>query len=387
MVSNARTVVLHGGTLVDANGERRDGWLEVRDGVIASLGNGDGWRALPGDPGAVVDARGGIVAPGFVDIHGHGGGGASFGIDAEQTVAALAAHRAHGTAYAVASLVTNPIPVLEQQLRDLRAAMDHHPHLWGAHLEGPFLAPARKGAHAPQHLCHPTSDVVSRLLEAGAGVLRQITIAPELPGADEAIERFVDAGVVVAVGHTSADHDTAQRAFDRGATLVTHAFNAINPIESRAPGPLVAAFADPRVTLELIADGVHVDPRLLAFAFRMAPGRIALITDAMSAAGSDEGQYTLGDLTVSVRGGRVVVVGTDTLAGSVLTQDQALRVVTGAGVPLTDAIAALTTTPACVMGRDRADHVLREGAPANLVVLDPNLAVTAVVARGVLQGL
>lgn len=382
MAGNARSVVIHGGTLVDADGSR-DGWIATRGGIIAAVGTGTGWQDHAGTAGDVIDAAGGVIAPGFIDIHGHGGGGASFGTDADQALSALAAHREHGTTHAIASLVTNPIEVLEQQLRDLRAVMDRDRHLWGAHLEGPFLAPARKGAHAPQHLRHPTPDLVSRLIIAGKGVLRQITMAPELPGADEAIERFVEAGVVVAVGHTSADHDTAQRAFDHGATLVTHAFNAINSIESRAPGPLVAAFADSRVTLELIADGVHVDHALLALAFQMAPGRIALITDAMSAAGSDEGLYTLGDLTVSVRGGRVVLVGTDTLAGSVLTQDQALRVVTGAGVPLTDAITALTTTPARVMGRPHADHVLSEDSPANVVVLNSDLEVVSVVAGGV----
>jgi N-acetylglucosamine-6-phosphate deacetylase len=384
MGEDLRAIVVHGGTLVDADGERARGWLVTRAQAIVAVGSGEGWRGHTSEAAEVIDAQGGLITPGFVDIHGHGGGGASFGSGADQTSTALAAHRAHGTTHALASLVSNPMEVLEHQLRDLRAVMDDHPQLWGAHLEGPFLAPERKGAHVLEHLRHPTGDLVSRLLAAGAGVLRQITVAPELPGAEEAIERFVDAGVVVAIGHTCADHDTARRAFDRGATLVTHAFNAVNGIASRAPGPLVAAFADERVTLELIADGVHVDPRLLALAFRMAPGRIALVTDAMAAAGCGEGEYTLGELTVSVRAGRVVLVGTETLAGSVLMQDHALRVVVGAGVSLSEAIAALTTSPARVMGQKRSAHLLRVGASADVVVMDADLAVRHVIAGGAL---
>ncbi len=232
----------------------------------------------------------------------------------------------------------------------IREAMAMDAGILGVHLEGPFLAPLRKGAHDTTSLAIPTPDVVEALLEAAQGIVRQITIAPELPHALDAIERFVDAGVVVAVGHSEADADVARAAFDRGATLVTHAFNAMRGIAGRAPGPVGAALADERVTLEVIADGIHVDPRLIAMLFAAAPGRVALMTDAMAAAAAPDGRYVLGGLDVDVANGRAVITGTDTLAGSTLTMDRAVEVCLAAGIPADQVLAAATTVPARVFG-------------------------------------
>lgn len=286
----------------------------------------------------------------FTDIHGHGGGGHAYGDSVEGTLAAFAAHRAHGTSRAVCSLVSQPLDVTARAMGVVREAMTMEPGLLGVHLEGPFLAPERKGAHAPHALAIPTPDVVEALLEAGDGVIRQITMAPELPHALDAIERFVAADVVVAVGHTQCDAATARAAFDRGATLVTHAFNAMHGITGRAPGVVGAALDDERVTLEVIADGLHVDPSLIAMLFRAAPGRVVLVTDAMAAAASAPGRYMLGDLEVDVADGRAVLAGTDTLAGSTLTMDRAVEVCLLAGVPEADAMAAATTIPSAVIG-------------------------------------
>ncbi|MBC7299265.1 MAG: amidohydrolase family protein [Demequina sp.] len=287
----------------------------------------------------------------YTDIHCHGGGGHSFGDTVEGTLAAFAAHRAHGTGRVVASLVSEPLERTAAAMDVIRQAMALDAGLLGVHLEGPFLAPGRKGAHDASALAIPTPDVVDALLDAADGIVRQITLAPELPHALDAIERFVEAGVVVAVGHTEADAETASAAFDRGATLLTHAFNAMPGITGRTPGPVGTAIADRRVSLEVIADGIHVDPRLIAMLFNAAPGRIVLMTDAMAAAAAAPGRYMLGSLAVDVVDGRAVIAGTDTLAGSALTMDRAVEVCVDAGVPREAAMAAATETPARVLGR------------------------------------
>lgn len=286
----------------------------------------------------------------YTDIHCHGGGGHAFGDTVDGTLAALAAHREHGTDRIVASLVSGPLERTAAAMDVVRQAMALDPGLLGVHLEGPFLAAGRKGAHDPSALAIPTPDVVDALLEAADGIVRQITIAPELPHALEAIERFVEAGVVVAVGHTDADAEVARAAFDRGATLITHAFNAMPGLTARAPGPVGAALADERVSLEVIADGIHVDLRLIAMLFSAAPGRVVLMTDAMAAAAAGPGRYLLGGLEVDVADGRAVIAGTDILAGSTLTMDRAVEVCVEAGVPHEAALRAATDTPARVLG-------------------------------------
>lgn len=286
----------------------------------------------------------------YTDIHCHGGGGHAFGATVEGTLAALAAHRAHGTARVVASLVSEPIEQTLAGLAVIREAMVLDDSILGVHLEGPFIAPAKKGAHDVATLRVPTRDAVTELLEAANGIIRQVTIAPELDHAMEAIEQCVAAGVVVAVGHTEADAATAREAFNRGASLITHGFNAMLGITARETGPVGAALGDERVAIELIADGIHVDPSLIAAIFRAAPGRVVLVTDAMAAAASAPGRYRLGTLDVDVSDGHAYIAGTRTLAGSTLTMDRAVEVCLAADVPRADVFAAATTTPARVLG-------------------------------------
>ena len=288
----------------------------------------------------------------YLDIHCHGGGGHAFGDDVDGTLAACAAHRAHGTAAVVASLVSMPRADLERAVGVVREAMAREPGILGVHLEGPFLAPERRGAHDPAALAIPTQELVHDIIDIVGDDLIQITIAPELPGAMEAIRAFSRAGAVVAVGHTTADAATTRAAFDAGATLLTHAFNAMAGITAREIGPVGAALADPRVHIELIADGIHVDPVLIRTLFAAAPGRMVLVTDAMAAAASDPGVYSLGGLAVDVGDdGRAVLAGTHTLAGSTLTMDRAVEVCVAAGVPLVAAVAAASAVPARLIGR------------------------------------
>lgn len=406
-------LVLHGARKLDVDGIVDDAWLAVEGDRISAVGTGGGWRSLmprerrspeaddgrasldshhsPETPSSrpseapsveVVDAGGAWLTPGFIDLHVHGGGGRSFDEGHDAMLAGLALHRAHGTTRSAVSLVANPPHELEANLDAIARLAKADPLVLGAHLEGPFLAPTRKGAHRAEFLGHPTPHLVRDFLSASHGTLLQITIAPELADAMGAIETFAEAGVVVALGHTEATFDQARDAFDRGATLLTHAFNAMPGIHHRSPGPIVAAFHDHRVVLELIADGEHVHPAVVELAFRSAPGRIALVTDAMAAAGACDGHYRLGSLEVSVAGGRAVLQGTDTIAGSTLTQEAALRSALTAGVEPVQAVEAVTATPARAIGRSHELGALRPGMLADLVLLTSAFEVELVVAAG-----
>jgi N-acetylglucosamine-6-phosphate deacetylase len=372
------TTIFEHSRKLDSAGQVDDFWMLVDGDTIVSTGTGSGPSA-----DQTIDLAGAWLTPGFIDLHSHGAGGFSYDDGEEAILAALAVHRAHGTTRSVISLVANPIPALEASLASIADLSKADSLILGSHLEGPYLSPERAGAHNPEYLRDPQPAELDRLLDAAHGTLRQITLAPELPNALELIEILVENGVVVAVGHSQADFDLTRKAFELGARLLTHAFNAMPGIGHRAPGPVVAAFEDSRVTIELILDGEHVHPDVAALAFRSAPGRIALITDAMAAAGSSDGDYPLGSLTVEVRDGLAHVAGTDTLAGSTLTQDRALRVaIERVGVDPSDAVAALTLTPARVLGMDDRHGLLAPGYAADAVQLGSRWNVEQVWANG-----
>ena len=370
--------VFHGARKLDAHGQVDDFWMRVDGDTITATGSG---RAPEAE--TRIDVGGHWLVPGFIDLHGHGGGGHSFDDGPDELFAALTRHRAHGTTRSVVSLVANPLATMRSSLAMIADMAADDPLILGSHLEGPFLAPDNRGAHNPEYLREPEPEEVEQLIGAARGTLRQLTIAPELPGAFETIDVLVEAGVVVAIGHTKADEKLAHEAFDRGARILTHAFNAMPGIHHRAPGPVVAAFDDDRVTIELILDGKHVYPSVARLAFGAAPDRIALVTDAMAAAGSDDGDYTLGSLNVSVRNGLAMLRGTSTLAGSTLTQDAALRcAVLEARVSARDAVTALTLTPARALGIEHRHGMLAAGFAADAVVLDHDWNVTGVWADG-----
>lgn len=376
--------VIHSVRLVEEDSVTEDAWVAFADGVVAASGVGHGWRALAAR--ADTDGGGAYLTPGFIDIHGHGGGGFSFDEGPDAVTAARAMHRAHGTTRAVVSLVAAEVDDLMARAAWVADLAEADATILGSHLEGPFLAPAYRGAHAAELLRNPDAETADALLAAGRGTVRQVTIAPELPGGLDAVRRIVAAGAVAAVGHTAADRDTAMRAFDAGATVLTHAFNAMPGIHHRAPGPIVAAFEDDRVTLELIADGAHVHPSVMGIAIGRAPGRVALVTDAMAAAGVGDGAYRLGALDVQVTGGVTRLAHPSSssggtgggMAGSTLTQDAAVRRVVGeCGMPLPAAIAAVTTVPARAIGRPDLGRLVA-GSPADAVLLSHDLHVRGV---------
>ncbi|MBO0980054.1 N-acetylglucosamine-6-phosphate deacetylase [Microbacterium sp. SD291] len=373
------SVVIHSARLVDEGRTTEDAWVRFENGRVVSTGTGSEWDAAD----EVVDAaavagEGAVLAPGFVDIHCHGGAGLAFddGVDAIRTARAL--HRAHGTTRAVVSLVTASLDDLARSVALIADLSETDADILGSHLEGPFLDPGHHGAHEPSLLREPVAADVQRLLDAGRGTVRQVTIAPELPGGLDAIGRIVAAGAAAAVGHTDADAAMAAAAFEAGASILTHAFNGMNGIHHRAPGPVLAAAADHRVVLEAIADNVHLDPQVIKLLFDSAPGRVALVTDAMAAAGSADGHYDLGAVSVTVENGVARADDTGSIAGSTLTQDVALRRAVSAGATLPEAVRALTRTPARAIGLGAEIGGLSRGLSGDAVLLDAQLQVVRV---------
>ena len=325
-------------------------WVAVHDGVLLASGSEQSWRSLPDlERATVVDAGGRLLTSGWVDQHCHGAGGVSFD-EAVDLTPALQVHREHGTRALIASLVSNPLDVEAAAARRLAAAVRTSGLLVGIHLEGPFLDPSHRGAHAAHTLRPPRLADVQALHEACEGTLRQVTLAPEHDENLAVTRWLVSQGVRVAVGHTSCTYREALAAFDAGASILTHAFNAMPGLHHREPGPLGAALDTPHVSLELIVDLVHVAPTLVRTLFAAAPGRVALVTDAMAATGCAEGTYRLGSLAVQVRGGVARLAEGGAIAGSTVTMDEAVRRAVACGVTLDDAAAAACVVPARALG-------------------------------------
>ncbi len=353
-------------------------WLQVTGDRITRLGGRtDG---MPADGQRPVDLGDVTVVPGFVDIHTHGGGGATYSTtDPEEAREAAHFHALHGTTTTMASLVTAPLDVLVEQTACL-ADLVADGVLGGVHLEGPFLSAARCGAHEPSLLRDPVEGDVAKVL---SDAVRMVTIAPELPSGLDAIRQVVDAGIVAALGHTDATYDEMVAGADAGATVATHLFNGMRPFHHRDPGPAGAALNDDRLLLEVINDGFHLDPQVVRVALNAAgTDRIALITDAMVATGLADGRYKLGNLDVDVAGGEArLAAGSRSIAGSTLTMDVAFANAVKAGVSLADASLMASTTPARAFGWHDVGAI-ETGRRADLVSLDADLAVRKVMRAG-----
>lgn len=364
--------------VVTPDGVLDPGWVQVAGTRIAAVGAGT-------PPGlADLSLPGRWVVPGFVDVHVHGGGGATFGSGAAGEVRrAVALHRRHGTTTTLASLVSAPLDELELAVRRL-ADLVSEGVLAGVHLEGPFLSPLRCGAHDPQVLLDPRPEDVARLLTAGGGAVRMVTLAPELPGGLDAVRAVADAGAVAAVGHTDADYACARAAVDAGARAATHLFNGMPPVHHRAPGPVVALLEDPRVTVELINDGIHLHPATLRLVVATAgPCRSALVTDAISASGEGDGPHRLGELQVVVVHGEARLQDGGSLAGSTLTMGSAVRrAVRDVGLSVEAAVVMASSTPARLVGLADRVGAVAAGLDADLVVLDADFMVERVLAKG-----
>jgi N-acetylglucosamine-6-phosphate deacetylase len=380
--------------VVTPSGWLTPGWLRIAAGRIEAMGEGE--------PPVPASHRARWALPGFVDMHVHGGGGGSFTEgDPADARRAAAFHRAHGTTRIIASLVTATIDELEGRVTMLAALADEGV-VDGIHLEGPFLSAARCGAQNPRYLTAPDVTAFKRLHAAARGWLKMITIAPELPGALDVIRAAAGVGVIAAAGHTDASAEVTADAIAAGASHATHLFSAMRPFLHREPGP-AGALLDSQVTCEVIADGVHLHDTAIRLAARaVGPGNLVLITDAMAAAGMPDGNYRLGELDVTVIEGvaRLVpgpaiqtgpaglsstaphgVLGA--IAGSTATMDRVVRhAITAVGLSVPEVAEAASTTPARRLGLTGETGALRPGLSADLVLLDGDFRLQAVIARG-----
>jgi N-acetylglucosamine-6-phosphate deacetylase len=317
-------------------------WIEVSDNVIRSINSG-----AHSAPDQIVD---GTLIPGFVDIHCHGGGGARFSaLTPGEIHSVIQTHRGHGTTSLFASLVTEPIEVLKAQIERLKPFVLSG-QIAGIHLEGPYLSHARCGAHDPALLINPDLSEIKELLQLADGSIAMITIAPELPGASEAITHLTAAGVTVALGHTDGDFADAAAGTNAGGRVITHFMNAMDKGLNETS---FASFviADERLTVELILDGHHVPYKTAQEIYAAVGNRLIFVTDAMAAAGGTDGNYTIGELPVIVKDGVARLESNGSLAGSTLTMDAIFRnSIHELGLSIPEAVAATSTRAAKLMG-------------------------------------
>ncbi|MDT0301639.1 N-acetylglucosamine-6-phosphate deacetylase [Streptomonospora wellingtoniae] len=369
-LTNARLLTPHG---------VRAGWLRAEEQRITALGTGE----APEGGTVTVDAGGRWVLPGAVDIHIHGGAGAAFtDADPERAMRIAEFNRTQGVTTIVGGLVTAAPADTLDQIAALAEVADSG-GIAGVYLEGPYIAASKCGAHDPALLREPDLAEFAAILKAGRGHMRMITVAPELPGALELIRAAVSEGVVAAVGHTEATYDEARAAFDAGATVATHIYNQMRPLHHREPGPIAAALNDERITVELVNDGVHVHPGAARLVFDNAGSdRVALVTDAMAAAGLGDGEYSLGNLRVRVEDGRARIAETGQIASStIVLPDAVRRAVHTMDVPLEAAAHAASAVPARALGLPGVGS-LTAGGKADLQLLDDDLSVAGVMHNG-----
>ena len=349
--------------------------IAVSDGTIVGVVAGDTYGGVRPD----VDLPSGVLVPGLVDIQINGCFGVDF-VAADPAAWAEVSRRLPETGVTafLPTFITAPVSELVAALRrtaalpaDLGGA-----RVLGVHVEGPFLAADRHGAHDPALLRDPAPESIEALIEAAPGLLRMHTLAPERPGGMAAVRRLVEAGVLVSIGHSDATAAQTEEAVDAGARLVTHLFNAMRPLHHREPGLVGQALADPRLTCGLIADLHHVAAPVCRLAFAAAPGRIVLVTDAVAAAGMPPGTYDLGGQQVSVDPLGLPRRVDGTIAGSGLRLDAAIANVVAAGVDLRTAVDAATRLPADVIGRPDLGRIA-VGATADLVWLGDDLTARA----------
>lgn len=388
------SLAIHTGRALTPLAEIPDALILVEDGRIRSIGPRAG-AVLP--PGAQeFDARALQAVPGFVDVHIHGAAGRDLMEATPQALAAVAGCVVrHGTTAFVATTVSAGVDetlwTLEKLAGSLRGqfgasgAAGVSPaaaECLGAHLEGPFLNPLRRGVHPAEQLIPPSPATLARFLAAAEGFARILTLAPELPGATETIIAARAAGLVVAMGHTDATYADAQRAVEFGARHAVHLFNAMRPFSHRETGVVGAVLTDPRVTAEVIADGVHVDdPALRLLLAAKTAESILLVSDGTAATGMPDGNYRLGSIEVSVISG-VCRNHEGKIAGSTLTLDRAVRRMVGLGVPLPAALQMAGLNPARLLRIETQKGRLIPGADADIVLLDDALNVSHVFARG-----
>ena len=353
------------------------GLLLVDQGKIVEVASRE-TRVLPSEV-TVIELGGDLIAPGYVDLHIHGGAGFDVMDDVADGLPAVERGLArHGVTSYYPTTVTAPLDTTLRALERLANAIETSPQVskadcrarpLGVHLEGPFISHLRRGVHPAADLLPPRLDTFDRFWQAARGHIRMMTIAPELDGAPEVIAEAARRGVCVSLGHSDADSEGAARGITAGARHATHTFNAMRPLDHRSPGILGAVLTDDRLSADIIADGVHLDPAIVKLvAEAKGPEQTVLITDAIAATGMPDGRYRLGLIDVDVKDGKCMAGGK--LAGSVLTMDKAVRnLARFAGWSLPQAVAAASRNPARVAGL-KQKGCLVAGADADFVVLN-----------------
>ena len=352
-----------GAALVD--GVLVPGDVEVADGQVASVGLNSANRK-------------GIASPGFVDLQVNGFAGVDFfSADRDGYRRAGQALLECGVTAYQPTFITSPEDELVAALGEV-PANGAAPRILGAHLEGPFIAPERLGTHPAESRRDPDPALLERLLAAGP--VSHVTLAPELPGAFELVDLLRERGVTVSCGHSNATAVEARKAFARGAKTVTHIFNAMRPFAAREPGLAGAALVSSDVVVQLILDGVHLADDTARLVWQAAGGRVALVTDAIAAAGIGDGSYTLAGVDFEVEDG-VARSADQVLAGSTVCMIDAVRNLVTLGAPLDAALAAASTVPARIAARPELG-TLAPGSAADIVVLDDSLEIVRVLVRG-----
>jgi N-acetylglucosamine-6-phosphate deacetylase len=368
--------------------EIQDAGILIRDGVIEAIGPREGMSLPLG--AEELQAAQHTAIPGFVDVHIHGAGGHDVMEGTDEALAGVARTLArHGTTSFLATTVTASPDDICRSVEGIARYMSvqyetdqARAEVLGVHFEGPFISSARRGVHPKEWVQLPSAELLERFLRAASGNARILTIAPELLGAVPCIEAARKAGLVVAMGHTDATYEQARAAIARGVHHAVHVYNAMRPFSHRDSGVIGAVLTTPDVTAELIADGVHVEEAAMRILLQAkGAGCVILVSDGISATGMPDGKYMLGKFEVTVSDG-VCRNAEGKLAGSTLTLDRALRNVVGMGFPLSDAVRMLTANPAKLLGLEFKKGALRVGADADIVLLDRDLQVTNVWARG-----
>lgn len=365
-----------------------NGWIFadgrfVRGGF--SVENGQFAHVLEDVPGPAEDLDGALVIPGLVDIHVHGCAGADFSDGDYAGLVRMARYLARRgvTSFAPASM-TLPYDALDKAFhaaaRLRREGLADGARLMGIQMEGPFLSREKRGSQNPAYLRLPDWDRFLRLYDAAEGLLRIVDVAPELPGAVEFTRRASEK-CRVSVAHTAAGYDQAAAVFDAGATHLTHLFNAMSGIHHRHPGPIGAASERENVTAELICDGIHVHPSAVRMAFRLFPGRICLISDALRCCGMADGSYSLGGQEILLSGGVARLTG-GAIAGSAADLYQCMRRAVSFGIPREQAVWAATALPARVIGRESETGAIADGRAADFVICGGELEPEAVYLGG-----
>lgn len=324
-----------------------------------------------------IEGGGKLLIPGMVDVHIHGANGLDMMDGTEESIMEVSRScAASGCTSFLATSVTSSLERLLKMIEAVKAVMGREPgaKIAGMHLEGPYLHPKKKGMQNEEYLRHPDIEEMNTILKAGAGLIKMVTIAPELPGGYEMIKFLVEKGIIVSIAHSEANYEEAKQAFLYGASHITHCFNAMRPIHHRDPGLVVAALEDDKVSVQAIVDDVHLHPAIVRLMHKVkGPDKMVLVTDAMQAMGMGDGEYNFGGHQVTVKND-IATLKDGTLASSTITMNKALEKTVAAGIPLQEAISMASTTPATILDLKNKGEI-RTGADADLVLVNDDFRV------------